>query len=1174
MDDTASARGIAVIGMAGRFPGAPDVAAFWAAVRDGRELISFFSDDELLAAGVPASELDHPRYVKAAPVIDDATGFDAGYFKYGAHEATLIDPQQRLFLECAVAALEHAGCDPARYPGAIGVFGGVGTNTYQHGLWEKHKDELRASIAFEVLFMGGNDSDFLTTRVSYKLGLNGPSVTTQTACSSSLVAVHMACQSLLAGETDVALAGGSSVLRSYFKCGYRYEPGSIASPDGHCRPFDAEARGTNFGDGAGLVVLKRLDDAVRDGDCIHAVIRGTAINNDGSGKVGYNAPSVDGQAAAISEALAVSDVPAETIGYVEAHGTATELGDPIEVAALTKAFRAETQAIGFCALGAVKSNIGHLGAASGIAGLIKTILMCEHGVMAPTLHFRKPNPNIAFAGSPFYVCAEAAPWETAGHSRRAGVSSFGVGGTNAHVVLEAPPAAVSPPTRRSWHVLPLSAASLGALKRMPDELAAHWSQGKCELPDAAYTLATGRAIRGHRRAIVCHAGDDATARLRAASPAPVALRHAARPVFMFPGAASFLPGIASKLYRSEPGLREEVDRAVGLFRGRIHVDVRALLLQETEHSIHGIDPAVRNAAAFSLGLAIANVWRAWGIQPGAVIGEGVGELAAACTAGMLDPHDAAQLACTGADEINVRTAELATASTAPSERNGAAQHAVASRPAALLLREPNVPFVSAATGGFADRETLCKPDYWSNRHANAAALETAVATLLSSGRDAFVEIGPGSRLIGLARSLSHTRRIAAFPSLPLESESEQSAALCIAAARLWEAGADVDWARLYDGERRLKVPLPTYPFERTGYGAEIAAHHLHGGPGPASCRADPGHDDGVASIVLRLWSEMSGGKAITLDQDLNDLGDDSLTLLRFVGRLSDACDVDIPMHLVAEARTLADLAGSIETLRERGGAAGKTKAPANEGLVLMRAGSTPPLVLIHPIGGGVQCYDALIHALPDELTIYAIHAFARALPSDQPPSVESIAKAYLDLIQGLGHDGTPPRLLGWSFGGTVAFEMARQLAEGGTPASFVGLIDSQLPAAGTRQTPPAEAKLRQEFQIFVERESKVAALPASGADTNARETAFDVFCSHYRALYAYRPCPIPGTIRVFRARDPSAIGEGWSSPWADGLSDACETVAVPGDHFTSLMDANAAVLGQHIAQRLGCLRAG
>lgn len=1140
MDETEPARGIAVIGMAGRFPGAPNVDAFWEAVRDGRELISFFSDDELLAAGVSEAELSHPRYVKAAPVIDDPTGFDAGYFKYGAHEAALIDPQQRLFLECAVAALEHAGCDPARYPGAIGVFGGVGTNTYQHGLWEKHKEELRASIAFEVLFMGGNDSDFLTTRVSYKLGLNGPSVTTQTACSSSLVAVHMACQSLLAGETDVALAGGSSVLRSYFKCGYRYEPGSIASPDGHCRPFDADAHGTNFGDGAGLVVLKRLDEAMRDGDTVHAVIRGSAINNDGSGKVGYNAPSVDGQAAAISEALAVSDVAADTIGYVEAHGTATELGDPVEVAALTKAFRAETPAAGFCALGSVKSNIGHLGAASGIAGLIKTILMCKHGVMAPTLHFRKPNPNIAFADSPFFVAAKTASWEATGHPRRAGVSSFGVGGTNAHVVVEAPPAAVPHPTRRTWHVLPLSAASPAALQCMSEDLAAHLLQDDCELADVAYTLAAGRGLRTHRRAVVCRADGEVAAGLRRA-PAPAApSRHAAQPAFLFPGVASFVPGMAGALYRDEPAFRAEIDRSIDVFPRPRHSSIRALLLDDRECADGDADPVHRDAAMFALGLALARVWRTWGLRPGAVIGEDVGELAAACISGGLDPAEAARAICARAEAIDVRESELATAGAAAYDRNGVARHA-------LAFKSPR---------------------------ADAAAIEAGIERLLANGHDAFLEIGPGSRLIELARSLSHTRRITALASLHLDDGRARGGQICEAAARLWEAGADIDWTRLYEGERRLKIPLPTYPFERTDYGAEIAAHHLRGAPDTAAREAEADDDDAAAAIVLRLWREMSGQSGTTLDRDLRDLGDDSLTLLRFVGRLSDACGIEIPMHLVADAGTLADLAGRIETLRGRHGGAKAKRTPADNGLVLMRAGSSPPLVLIHPIGGGVQCYDALVHALPEGQTVYAIHAFGRELLANEPPSVEGIAAAYLAAIEILWRDGAPPRLLGWSFGGTVAFEMARQLAEAGTPAPFVGLIDSQLPDAGTPQGPPGDAQLRAELDMFVQRETAVAGAPAGAAQAPAHEAAFEVFRAHYRALLDYRPQPIPGRINVFRARDPSAVGEGWSSPWANGLSDLCETIAVPGDHFSALAAANAEALARQVAQRLDDLRAG
>ncbi|HVR99873.1 MAG TPA: amino acid adenylation domain-containing protein, partial [Thermoanaerobaculia bacterium] len=474
---------VAIVGLAGRFPGAPGIKPLWENLRDGVASIARFSDEELAASGVPAEVRRNPRYVPAAGTLDGVELFDAGFFGYSPREAELLDPQQRLFLECAWEALEDAGYDSLRVPGPVGVFASLGHSRYLHQILAS------ADPAGGLQLLLGNDKDFLSTRVSYKLDLAGPSMTVQTACSSSLVAAHLACQNLLLGTCDMALAGGVTINLPQ-RAGYLYEEGSIASPDGHTRAFDAEARGTVAGSGAGLVVLKRLEDALADGDTIHAVLLGSAVNNDGgSGKAGYTAPSVAGQAAVISAALAAAGVSPESISYVEAHGTATPLGDPIEVAALTQAFRRQTSRTGFCLLGSVKTNVGHLDAAAGVTGLIKAVLALEHRQIPPSLHFRTPNPVIDFAASPFRVADRLTDWPVNGEPRRAGVSAFGIGGTNVHAVLEeAPPAAPSGPSR-PWQVLLLAARTPAALERMTDALAGRLeSDPELSLADAAYTL--------------------------------------------------------------------------------------------------------------------------------------------------------------------------------------------------------------------------------------------------------------------------------------------------------------------------------------------------------------------------------------------------------------------------------------------------------------------------------------------------------------------------------------------------------------------------------------------------------------------------------------------------------------------------------------------------------------
>jgi len=649
-----SGRDIAVIGMAGRFPGARDLGRFWQNLRDGIEAVTFLSDNELLAAGVDRALLADPGYVKAASLLDGVEDFDAPFFGYTAREAEILDPQQRLFLEHAWEALEHAGYDPARYDGLIGVYAGVAWNTYLLSNLTTRPELFDGGGAFQVLIT--NDKDFMPTRVSYKLNLKGPSLILQTSCSTSLVAIHLACLSLLNYECDMALAGGVTVKVPQ-RSGYYHQEGGLASPDGHCRAFDARAAGTIFGSGAGLVVLKRLADALADGDTIHAVVKGSAVNNDGAVKVSYTAPSVEGQAAVIAAAQAVAGVDPETIRYVEAHGTGTALGDPIEVTALTRVFRERTQKTGFCALGSVKTNVGHLDAAAGVAGFLKTVLALENREIPPSLHFERPNPAIDFAGSPFYVNARLAPWETDGAPRRAAVSSFGVGGTNAHVILEEAPAAAPPVAARPVDLLLLSARSEEALEAATDRLA-EWLRGHpglC-LADAAHTLRAGRAVFRHRRAVVGRGLADTVARLESRDAARVTSavdreEPRERPVvFLFPGQGAQHPGMARGLYEREPVFRRELDRCAELLRPALGLDLRQVLYPppappaitgEAEDRLGRT--ALTQPALFAVEYSLARLWMEWGVRPQAMIGHSLGEYVAACLAGVMSLPDALAL---------------------------------------------------------------------------------------------------------------------------------------------------------------------------------------------------------------------------------------------------------------------------------------------------------------------------------------------------------------------------------------------------------------------------------------------------------------------------------------------------------------------------------------------------
>jgi len=512
---------VAIVGLAGRFPGARDVRALWRNLRDGVESVRFLSREEMAALGAPPGAADDPAWVPAVAMPEGIEEFDAPFFGISHREAEILDPQQRFFLETCWTALEDAGYapgSPAAEEAVTAVFGGATTSTYL--LFNLARDPQVAATVDPLQLIVGNAVDSLATRVSYKLNLKGSSQAVQCACSTSLVAVHFACQALLNQECDMALAGGVS-LNVGQRAGYRFQEDSILAPDGHCRAFDAGARGTIFGGGVGVVALKRLEDAVRDRDTVRAVILGSAVNNDGGLKVGYTAPSVEGQAEVIAEALSVAGIDPATIGYIEGHGTGTALGDPVEIQALAKAFRSYTPQQGFAALGTIKSNIGHLDIASGVAGLIKAVLALQHGEIPPSLHFERPNPRIDFAASPVHVNAERLEWKRGAEPRRAGVSSFGFGGTNAHAVLEeAPGVPLRAADPSPWHLLVLSAKTEPALAVAARDLAGHFRENPAaDLGDAAFTLLTGRQAFTHRLAVVCRSASDAAACLAGEIPA-------------------------------------------------------------------------------------------------------------------------------------------------------------------------------------------------------------------------------------------------------------------------------------------------------------------------------------------------------------------------------------------------------------------------------------------------------------------------------------------------------------------------------------------------------------------------------------------------------------------------------------------------------------------------------
>ncbi len=875
---------VAIIGMAGRFPGAQNIEEFWRNLRDGVESIRRFTVEELIEAGVSEDLIHDPAYVKAGAPLANADCFDAAFFGYQPKEARVMDPQHRLFLESAWAALEDAGHDPERYGGAIGVFGGVAHNTYLVNNLVTNPEFLSTIGEYQLIL--ATDKDYPATRVAYKLGLTGPALSVQTACSTSGVAVHLACQSLLTGDCDMALAGGGRVHAPII-AGYRYEEGSTMSPDGRCRAFDAEAKGMVRGSGMAFVVLKRLEDALEDHDHVYAVIKGSAINNDGSGKVGFTAPSVNGQAAVIGDALAAADLAAESIGYVEAHGTGTALGDPIEVAALTKAFRETTDKAGFCALGSVKTNIGHLDAGAGVAGIIKAALALEREQIPPSLHYTKPNPQIDFDGSPFYVNASLKEWKRGKDPRRAGVSSFGLGGTNAHVVLEEAPASEPSSDSRSHQLLLLSAKSSAALERATDNLAAHLEHGlDINLADVAYTLQTGRRRFEHRRALVCQTAASAVQLLRTPGGAEVPTQHNEtsnrRVVFMFPGQGSQYPNMGRDLYRKEPLYRELIDRCVAELEPMIGFDLRDVLFPEPERTEWAAEQlkqvAITSPSVFVTSYALARLWMSWGIEPSAMIGHSLGQYVAACLSGVFSLSDALTTVATrgrlmqempsGAmlgvplseTEVMERlSADLSLASVnAPSATVVSGTHEAIARFAELLKGEgiacrtlhtshayhsammdpvlapfaravsdakptsPRIPFSCNVTGKWITDTDACDPEYWAGHIRRPVRFAEGMGTLLDEIDPVLLEVGPGRTLSTFA--LKHPKRTSAHTvvsSLRHPSEPTSDTEFQLRGlGRLWIGGVTVDWEGFYADERRKRTPLPTYPFERKRFWVE------------------------------------------------------------------------------------------------------------------------------------------------------------------------------------------------------------------------------------------------------------------------------------------------------------------------------------------------------------------
>ena len=1029
--------GIAIIGMAGRFPRARNLQQFWENLRQGIEGISFFSDQELEQAGIPPELLRHSYYVKARGVLEDAGLFDAGFWGYSPREAELTDPQIRLFLESAWEALESAGYDPEKFSGMIGVYAGMSFTSY---MWQLAAAETEGDSvsAFRVL-MGGAEKDHLATTISYRLNLRGPSMNIQTACSTSLTAVHSAARALMTYECDMALAGGATVSVPE-RNGYMYEPGGIASADGHCRSFDADASGSVSGDGVGVVLLKRLEDAVAAGDTIYAVIKGSAVNNDGRRKVGFTAPAVEGQAEVISMALAAAEAECESIGYVEAHGSATTMGDPIEIAALNQVYGQDGLKPGSITVGSVKSSIGHLNAAAGVAGLIKTILALQHGYIPPSLNFRQANPKIPFERGPFRVNHTLTPWPESNKPRRAGVSSFGIGGTNVHMILEEAPESKPSEPAKLWQLMVISGRSRQALERATDQLAAHLSEHlERNFADVAFTLQQGRKAFEHRRVAVARDASAAATLLQARTPAHLFTAVAPsgrRPVaFLLPGLGDQYLDMGRGLYESEPEFARHVDHCSKLLQPLLGMDLRKVMYpdprvrqqnevrteermnfrnlvqrarEETPSTLQEIHRTLwAQPALFVIEYALAKLWMSWGIVPENMMGYSIGEYVAACLAGVISLEDSLRMLAVRAQKIEALApgAMLAIAASEEEVRplltkeismagiNGKSLCVVAGTLEAVdalqqrLLREgervcrrllathafhsplmepvaeeltkvarsirlslPKIPYISNVTGKPITNAEATDPTYWARHLTHPVQFAAGLQHMCSSSVPVFLEVGPGQMLTSLTEQYLAGRGLAnrvALPSLPHSSDAQPDRAFILGTlGNLWLAGIEPDWTGVHRHERRSRVALPTYPFERQSYWytpSRRRTERLEAEPAKANAVAAPLAQEIVASNqgalpegnsvgssrsylsaeyvaprnsteqkIVEMWEELLGTHPVGIHDEFLRLGGNSLLAIRVAAELRETFQVEFPLEALLQSPTVSDIALFVE----------------------------------------------------------------------------------------------------------------------------------------------------------------------------------------------------------------------------------------------------------------------
>lgn len=1266
---------IAVIGIAGHFPGAKNLDEFWHNMREGVESITHFSDKDAIAAGTDPELLKNPEFVKAHGVLDGMEWFDAGFFDMSPRDARLLDPQHRIYLECAWEAMEDAGYDPELYDGRIGVYAGTSFSTYL--LRNILPNRLVSFPTIDRLEMAlTNHKDTMPMRVSFHMNLTGPSISVGTTCSTSLVAVHLACQALWTWQCDMAIAG-ASFLRVPPKEGYLFQEGMIYSPDGHIRTFDAKSKGIVTGGGAGNVVLKRLNEALEDGDHIHAVIRSTALNNDGSTKVGYTAPSIEGQAEVIADAMSLSNISSDSVTYIETHGTGTELGDPVEVAALNKAFRMTAedptrQSKHFCALTSTKPNIGHLNHASAIASLLKTILALKNKQIPPSINFDTPNPKLNLENSPFFVNSTLRDWQPpSGVPRRAGVNAFGIGGTNAHVVLEEAPEVSPSGDSRPWQLILLSAKTGTALDTLSANLANHLQDTPyLNLADVAYTLQIGRKPLPYRRMLVCRDSAEAATVLTDSVPGQISnglhKDSAERPVaFMFSGQGSQYVNMARELYQTEAVFREHLDHCFQLM-ARMDLPLHEIIYPAPDQAEAVAEKLQQTSfaqpALFAIEYALAQQWMAWGIRPEAMIGHSIGEYVAACLAGVFSLEDALALVVkrgemmggmppgtmlavnlpvkevesllndklslcvinsptlcvVGGENAEVTALEqqltdkgvecrsLHTSHVFHSPMMEAVVEPFTRCMSKISLHPPQIPYISNLTGTWITREEATDPAYWARHLRYTVRFADGVQLLLQDPKRILLEVGPGRTLSTLAKQQADKpARHTVLTSVrhPHEQQAD-SAFLLNTLGRLWLAGVKPDWSIFYNTEKRCRLSLPTYPFERQRYWID-APEPGEGGDGnkaqlslsmlgeldrtmqeevssPADFANYAAPRNAKEERIAGVWQDVLGTGQVGIHDNFFELGGSSLLGSRVVAELSKAMNVKLSVQAFLNAPTVAELAELIPDNAIGGDNAVLTEidsqvAPSPVTTVKLRGGDgrKQPLFLVHAIDGFVFFYRDLANALDAGRPVYAFQAQGLEQGSKPLPCIEDMAELYLQAMRNIHPEG-PYLLGGVSMGGAVAFEMAQQLHAAGEETKLLFLSDTPPTNYMMFNLEDDTAVLRFAVKHLLKLDDSVVdwdSLRGQAVETQVdrvleqtsdqNDSLFTLSADvltrmilvidiHQQALRAYQPQPYPGRMIFFRPAE--VIGNAQlglaEQFWLKFAQGGMEINNVPGDHLS------------------------